>query len=297
LKSALFIFFLRGLSILSLGAARRVGSLLGRIAWLMSSRMAASTRTNLAICYPIMPESERLLLGKDSLSNTFQTLTECGPVWLWPAEKVLDHVLGIEGLALLQAAQAEKKGTVVIAPHLGNWEVFGLYLNQCGCGQSSQLYQAPREPGLDRLLFRARGRTGARMVATDNKGVIRLLKALKSGEIVGILPDQVPNVASSGDFAPFFGKQVLTMTLVSRLIQKTGARAVLGFAARVSQEGRQGWKIIFQEMPAQIYAEHISDSLPALNRAIEQAIGDYPEQYQWEYKRFRRVPSGEQRPY
>ena len=288
---------MRGVSFLSLGAARHIGTFLGRVSWLMSSRMAATTRTNLAICYPEITKSKRLLLGKSSLINTFQTLAECGPVWLWPAQDVLDHVLEVENLALLQAAQAEKKGTVVIAPHLGNWEVFGLYLNQCGCGQSSQLYQAPREASLDRLIFKARSRSGARMVATDNKGVIRLLKALKSGEIVGILPDQVPNVDSSGDYASFFGKPVLTMSLVSRLIQKTGARAVLGFAARVTIGGRHGWKIIFQEPPRGIYAEHIPESLSALNRAIEHAIRGYPEQYQWEYKRFRRVPPGNQRPY
>jgi KDO2-lipid IV(A) lauroyltransferase len=297
LKSVLFIFFLRSLSFLPLGATRRIGALLGRSAWILSTRMAATTRANLAICYPKLSESERLLLSKASLSNTFQTLAECGPVWLWPAEKVLDRVLAVEGLALLEAAQAAQKGTVVIAPHLGNWEVFGLYLNQCGCGQSSQLYQAPREPALDRLLFQARSRTGARMVATDNKGVIRLLKSLKSGEIVGILPDQVPNVEASGDFASFFGKPVLTMSLVSRLIQKTGARAVLGFAARVTLDGRQGWKVIFRELPLEIYAGHILDSMSAMNLAIEHAVGEYPEQYQWEYKRFRRVPPGERRPY
>ena len=293
----MLIFFLRCLALLPLGGARHVGTLLGRICWALSKRMVTTTRTNLAISYPGKSESERLLLGKDSICNTFQTVTECGPVWLWPADKVMDHVLEVEGLELLEQAQAEKRGTVVIAPHLGNWEVFGLYLNRCGCGQSSQLYQAPRDERLNRLIYQARSRAGANMVATDAKGIISLVKSLKRGEVVGILPDQVPDDANSGEFAPFFGKDVLTMTLVSRLLQKTGARAVLGFAARITRLGKPGWKIIFRQVDHKIYAEHISDSVTAMNASIESAVNIVPAQYQWEYKRYKRVPPGQQRPY
>ena len=259
--------------------------------------MSVNSRINLGLCYPEMPESERLLLARASISNTFQTMTECGPVWLWPAQKVLDHILEVEGLELLKQAQAENRGAVVIAPHLGNWEVFGLYLNQCGCGQSSQLYQAPKDQKLNHLIHKARSRAGANMVAADSKGVVSLLKSLKRGEIAGILPDQVPNSPNGGDFAPFFGKDVLTMTLVSRLIQKTGARAVLGFAARIQLDGRPGWRVVFRKPGDEIYAEHIQISLAALNASIESAVNEFPAQYQWEYKRYKRVPPGEQRPY
>lgn len=296
MKSVILIALLRGLAVLPLGAARRLGAALGRSSWALSSRMARTTRINLALAFPAMTESERTLLGKRSISHTFQTITESGPAWLWPPAKVLDRVLAVEGLGLLQEAVAAGKGVVVIAPHLGNWEVFGLYLNNCGCGASSQLYQAPRDERLGRLIYQARSRGGANMVATDNKGVISLLKTLKSGKIVGILPDQVPP-ESGGDFAPFFGRPALTMTLVSRLIQKTGARAVVGFAMRETVAGRQGWKVVFQAADPDIYAEHISTSLAGLNRSIEQAVVLCPEQYQWEYKRYKRVPAGATRPY
>lgn len=297
MKTTLLIFFLRLMAMGSLARARRWGKWLGWISWQTRSRMAQTTRTNLALCYPKLSESECQLLARDSIYNTFQTITEGGPAWLWPNSRVMEHVLHVEGLALLKAAQAENRGTVVIAPHLGNWEVFGLYLNQCGCGQTSQLYQAPRDARLDSLIHAARSRAGANMVSTDAKGIIALVKSLKRGEIVGILPDQVPDDASGGEFAPFFGKTVLTMTLVSRLLQKTGARAVLGFAERTWRDGRAGWNIIFEAVPEEIYAEHIQISVSALNSSIEQLVSRAPAQYQWEYKRFRRVPPGEQRPY
>lgn len=296
MKSLLTVFFLRCLSRLPLASARHLGAALGAINWRLGSRMARTTRTNLQLCYPEMTESERLLLARSSISNTFQTITESGAVWLWPAEKVLGRILQVDGLAHLERAKAAGKGVVVLAPHLGNWEVFGLYLNQCGCGQSSQLYQAPRDPRLDRLIYEARSRAGARMVATDQKGVSMLLKALKCGELVGILPDQVPP-ESGGAFAPFFGHDVLTMTLASRLVQKTGALAVLGFAARVLEGGRHGWRICFRVPDPEIYARDMPAALKAMNTSIEAAVREYPAQYQWEYKRFKRVPPGQARPY
>lgn len=269
---------------------------MGRLSWLLSSRMAEITEINLQLCYPKDNKSKRQLLAKNSIINTFQTLSESGPAWLWPTEKVLGKILEVEGLELLQQAYASGKGTVVLAPHLGNWEVFGVYLNNCGCGISTQLYQAPKNKHLGKLIYNARSRSGAKLVATDNKGVALLLKSLKNGEIVGILPDQVPP-ESGGEYAPLFGKEVLTMSLVSRLIQKTGANAVLGFAARITTDKKTGWKIIFRKVDAKIYAEHILDSVTAMNRSIENAVNEYPEQYQWEYKRFKRLPPDEIRPY
>ena len=258
--------------------------------------MTETTRINLALCYPEIDESKRLLLAKSSIVNTFQTMAECGPVWLWPPEKILNKVLGVEGLELLIEAQNAGKGSVVLAPHLGNWEVVGLYLSNCGCGQTNYLYQAPKDKRLDKLIYNARKRSGANIVATDNKGIALLLKSLKRGEIAGILPDQVPS-ESGGEYAELFGKEVLTMTLASKLIQKTGAKAILGFAVRVKIANEEGWKIIFRKPGNNIYAAHIPDSLLAMNESIELAVNEFPEQYQWEYKRFKRVPADAIRPY
>ena len=296
MKTLILVFILRSLSLLPLGLARNLGAFIGKVSWLFSSRMVETTRINLALCFSELNGSKRMLLAKASIINTFQTITECGAAWIWPADKIMDHIFEVEGLELLQRAQAAGKGTVVLAPHLGNWEVFGLYLNTCGCGQSSQLYQAPKSEGLNRIIYSARSRVGAKMVATDIRGVAMLLKALKSSEIVGILPDQVPP-ETGGDYAPFYGKQVLTMSLVSRLLEKTGARAVVGCAVRVRQGNKAGWKIIFREPDERIYAEHIQQSLIGLNTSVENIVNEFPEQYQWEYKRFKRLPPGIKRPY
>lgn len=292
MKEAALIVFLRLLALLPLAAARALGRFAAFVCRFTSVRMRHTTATNVGLCFAQLDAAERKVLVNDSLSHTFQAICETGAVWLWEASRALGLVTAVEGLGLLQAAKDEGKGVLVLAPHLGNWEIFGLYLNVCGCGQSSQLYQAPDSKALDRLIFRARSRAGARMVNTDNKGVAELLKALRAGEIVGILPDQVPP-ASGGEFAPFFGMQALTMTLFNRLQQKTGARVVIGYARR--EHG--GFRIVFRAPDPAIYASDLAESVAALNRSIESVVKEAPAQYQWEYKRFKRQPEGRPSPY
>jgi KDO2-lipid IV(A) lauroyltransferase len=291
MKSRLTLCFLHILSWLPLGLARWLGKVLALVAWSLRTRMQQTTATNLGLCFPAMSETERDQLGRRSLQATMQTVMEAGAAWLWPARRTLALIQRVDNLALLEQAKAAGKGVIVLAPHLGNWEVLGLYLNACGLGQSYQLYQAPADPRLDALIHRGRSRAGATMVATDNRGVAELLKALRAGNIAGILPDQVPD-AGGGDYAPFFGVPALTMTLLVRLQQKTGAAVVLAFARRITTQDGPGFELIFREPDAGIYAKDMPEALAAMNRAIEALILLAPEQYQWEYKRFRRQTNG-----
>lgn len=287
MKYHLLILLLHLLSLLPLTVCRALGAGLGWLSWQAGSRMRQTTLINLAQCFPGLPEQERAALGLASVQHTMQTIMETGAVWLWPSRRTLALITEVRGFELLQELKAKGKGVIVLAPHLGNWEVLGLYLNACGLGQSYQLYQAPADPALNALILQSRSRAGARMVATDNKGVAELLRALKSGDIAGILPDQVPSEAG-GEYAPFYGVPALTMTLLVKLQQKTGAGIVLGFAERVAG----GFRINFQAPEPHIYDAHMPASLAAMNISIEALIARAPAQYQWEYKRFRRQPPG-----
>lgn len=296
MKSYLTTGFLYLLPWLPLGLARRLGLLLGLVCWSLKARMRQTTETNLRLCFPALSEQERADLGRRSLQSTMQTIMEAGAAWLWPAHRTLALIQRVDNLALLQQAKAAGKGVIVLAPHLGNWEILGLYLNACGLGQSYQLYQAPADARLGALIYRGRSRAGATMVATDNKGVAELLRALRAGNIAGILPDQVPD-AGGGEYAPFFGMPALTMTLLAKLQQKTGAAVVMAFAQRVSTDDGPGFELIFREPDPSIYANDMPSALAGMNRSIEALIKLAPEQYQWEYKRFRRQPAGAPRLY
>lgn len=295
MKSRLLILLLHFFAALPLPVARAIGVVLGDICWFTRGRMAHTTLTNLALCFPELEASARRTLARKSLRHTFMAIAESGAVWLWPAPKALALVHKVEGLELLHAAHAEGRGVIMLGPHLGHWELVGLYLNTAGAGQNSQLFQAPEDPRFAQLIYEARSRSGSRMVPTDQKGVGVLLQALRKGEVIGILPDQVPP-DSGGEFAAFFGVPALTMTLACRLQQKTGARMLMTFARR-EFEPKQGFTVVIQEPDAAIYAEDMPEALAAMNRSIEKLMDGVLEQYQWEYKRFKRQPEGRQRPY
>ena len=107
-----------------------------------------------------------------------------------------------------------------------------------------------------------------------------------AGQIAGILPDQVPTEGVSGENVEFMGNLCFTGTLSSNIIRRTGALAVFGFAQRISD----GFQIRYLPASDKIYSEDISESLAALNTGVEKCISYCPEQYQWEYKRFRTHP-------
>ncbi len=267
-----------------------VGKVLGYCAYRGRSRLYYTSQTNIQLCFPELGEQERQTLVKKSLLNTGMTLAESGAVWLWPVEKIMAKLLGVEGADLLHEAREEGRGLILFGPHHGNWELMGLYLSTQG--KCAQLYQPPKNQALDKLLYQARSRGSAAMYPANSKGVAAILTALKRGEMCGILPDQVP-APKAGEFAPFFGHDAYTMTLLSRLLQKTGARALLTYARR--EKG--GFRIIIREPDPMIYAKHMQDSLAGLNKTVEMAARDAVEQYQWGYKRFRYQPEGKQEPY
>ena len=113
--------------------------------------------------------------------------------------------------------------------------------------------------------------------------------------MVGKLPDQEPDDRSGGVFAPFMGIQAFSPKLVTRLISKTGAMVVAGFAERLPNG--EGFNIHFIDADEGIYSREDIEAVTAMNRTVETLVSMAPEQYQWEYKRFKRRPKGEKKLY
>jgi KDO2-lipid IV(A) lauroyltransferase len=140
---------------------------------------------------------------------------------------------------------------------------------------------------MDALVLSGRSKLDISMAPTNRKGVMQLLKALQQGLIVGILPDQVPEKDAGGGIAPFFGQPALTIGLIHGLIQRTDCRVVSVVAERVAG----GFVIKVLDVDPAIYSEDQYTSLAGLNASVESCVRCAPAQYQWEYKRFRRLPS------
>ena len=190
-------------------------------------------------------------------------------------------------MALFEAAVADPRGTLLVVPHQGNWEVVGLWVSKQTAMTS--LYEPPKMPALDRWIKSSREQSGATLVPTDVRGVAALIKALKRGETSGILPDQVPT-ESGGIMAPFMGIPARTMTLVTNLVQRAHCQVLL--CAAIREPG--GWRLHFLPASEAVFSDQQEVAVAALNTDVERLVALAPEQYQWEYKRFRAQPDGRQ---
>jgi len=253
--------------------------------WISNSRSRKTTQTNLALCFPQLSPAERDRLARARLIDLVKLGMELGPTWLWPVERLLSQITHVEGKHLMDAARAQGRGIVILAPHIGNWELLGLWLDNHY--RTTYLYQPLKSPLLDTLIKNARSRHGAQVVPTDKRGVATLLKELKSGAVVGILPDQEPEL-SGGVFAPFFGVSALTATLAPNLARKTNAVVLAAYVKRTSN----GYTLVLEAVDENIMSADEVVAATALNKAVENCVRAAPLQYQWEYKRFKARDDG-----
>ncbi|BES69910.1 lysophospholipid acyltransferase [Marinobacter nanhaiticus D15-8W] len=277
---------------LPLNIAQGLGSFIGLLLWWFPTRSRHATEINLGIAYPDLPAPERQRLARKSLKQTGQTIMEIPLMWEWPVERCLDLVREVEGEELLTRSREDSKGLILLAPHLGNWELAGLYFSSRY--KMAALYSPPHWPEFEDYMIRVRGRLGSELVRGDRRGLARLITLLREGGVAGILPDQSPR-GKTNAYAPFFGMEVRTMTLVAKLLQKSGAAVLLTYAERLPNA--KGFRIVIRECEPGMADSDPVVAATALNASVEQAVLAIPEQYQWEYKRMRHRPPGEVNPY
>lgn len=276
------------LALFSLKTCHRVGVLIGLLSAITPNRNRLVTEKNIQLCFPELNAQQQHELTRKSLIETGKTFTEAGPMWKWNKDKLFKLIKSIHGEKLLQKALNNKHGVILALPHLGNWELLSLYVS--ANYPSTSMYQKPKIEQLESIIKHGRERLGANLVPADNIGVRAMLTALKNNEFVCILPDQEPNTGT-GLFAPFFGLQAYSMTLVSRLAKKTQASIIIAYTKRLASG--EGYEIVFTELPEmndKLSAETLDDSIVYLNNELEKTIRNIPEQYQWSYKRFRNQP-------
>lgn len=294
MRARLLIFLLWSVARLPLRVQHALGARLGRWAagW-PQLRLTAVTRINLAHCFPDWSVAQRQQLLQHSLEETGKTALELAALWFWSPPRLRALMRGSCGEHYLQTALEQGRGVILLTPHLGAWEMAGLYASQHY--PITSLYRPPRLQGIATLIKRGRERLGAKLVPTDNQGIRALFQALKRGEVVGILPDQVPGEAGTGVFAPFFAQPAYTMTLVARLAHKTGAPVIFTYAERLPNA--LGFQVHFLPAPEGIDAADLTRAATALNQGVMHCIQACLAQYQWSYKRFKTVPPGVYSPY
>ena len=193
---------------------------------------------------------------------------------------------GMVGEACVEQAYAAGRGIVFLTPHQGCFELSAQAAARhwsAERGPITVLYRPARQPWLARVMETARNRPGMLAVPTTLSGVRQMIKALRRGEAVGLLPDQVPP-DGQGVWSPFFGRDAYTMTLAVRLAQQTGAAVVLARCERLPW-GR-GFVTHFEPLSAPL-DERLDAAVLQINQAMEHLIRQCPEQYLWGYARYK----------
>jgi len=273
------------LSHLPLAWLHWLGALLGWLAWLFSPTYRRHMREYMVLA---LGETEARRLRSSAIANAGRSALELPRIWLRPLSDAVAHVVKVSGWERVEAATRAGKGIVYLTPHLGCFEVTAQYLSTHA--PVTVLYRPPKQAWLQTMIEAGRARAQLRIAAADLAGVRALLKALKRGEAVGLLPDQAPKFGE-GRWMNFFGKPAYTMTLAARLTE-SGAAVIMVWAERLP--GGAGFHFHLQA-PTQPIRGTTEERAQQINHQIEHLIRQCPEQYLWGYNRYKR-PRGVEAP-
>lgn len=273
----MLVTLFRLLSVLPLSALHALGSALGWLVYLAAPSYRRRLKDNMTRAgFGNHLSSAICEAGKNILELPF--------IWCAPQDRVLKSVR-IENWQLVQDAIDAKRGIVFLTPHLGCFEITAQYV--ATKTPLTVMYRPPRKSALKPLIEGARARGDLRLAPATLSGVRTLLKVLRAGGPIGVLPDQVPQ-NGEGVWADFFGKPAYTMTLPAKMHQLSGAPILLTYAERLPHGAGFLIRFIPFEEPM---GETPEQQARAINTAMEKLIARCPAQYFWSYNRYK-VPEG-----
>ena len=276
-KYKILVLMLKLLAKLPLCVVHFLGSAVGWINYLLYQKYANLIYQNLKLSQLTKNEGSFKKTLSLNISETGKAFLETFAIWFKDYSKLKHWYQGCTGWEHVESALAKGKGIIFLTPHLGCFEITSLYYGHFH--PITVLFRPPRQSWLMPLINQGRQRGNVSLAPANAQGVKLLLQALKRGEAIGILPDQAPH-EGEGEWVSFFGRPAYTMTLASKLAEKSGAQVLMAFGERL--ENGRGYHI---------HIKPISDcgiNTPTLlNQEIEKAIAQCPAQYMWIYDRYK----------
>ena len=270
--------FLALCSFLPLRANHSFGAFLGKLLFIFSSDAKNASKQNLKICFPSLNEGDLQNLLKKVLIETGKNLTESGLIWNQSFKENSNLIRNIYGEKYLDSSEK----TILLVPHIGCWEITGRVI--ADKRKITFMYRPLRSSKQNDYLLARRNQGNLTMASADSSGILKIQRALNKGELIGILPDQDPG-EEGGIMAPFFDKDVNTMTLLARLAKKHNAQVLMFWASRL--ENGRGYDLNFEPVDLSINGDDLESYVKVMNKSIESLVRKTPEQYMWSYRRFK----------
>jgi len=278
----------RWLSVCPLRLLHAIGALLGWVVYLLSPSYRRRLIDNATLA-GVSPAQRRA-----AVAEAGRLVMELPRLWLRPAAQPIADPVRWEGMDRLEPQLADRRGLVLLTPHMGSFELLAQsYAERFGDRKPlTVLYRPARKAWLRKLEETARARPALATAPASLAGVRLMIRALRRGETVGLLPDQVPP-DGQGVWVPFFGRPAYTMTLAAKLVQQTGATVALVWSERLPRGA--GYVVHVIALPAPLPERRAGDDEAAamaagalaINRAMEALIHQRPEQYLWGYHRYK----------
>ena len=245
------------------------------------------SKINVDHSLPHKTPKERAQIVFQSLAQTILLPIEFAHLLHRPIEELMAQIVSVEGEELLREAWREGNGVLMLMPHFGCWEFMSLYLGSDY--EVSALYTPPNLPALEPTILQARERQGAKLFPTTAIGLRGLVRGMKEGHVVVLLPDQVPTGDGGGVMSKFFGQDALTMSLAKRIAKVGKPRIIMACAWRTIDRNGIGYNISFDLPESGISSPDEDVYAAALNNSVQKIAEKDLAQYQWSYKRFRRL--------
>lgn len=274
----MLLFLFRVLSHLPLCVLQALGGVLGRLVYAMPGKYRRRLRAHMVQAgYP------QAAMARRAAGHAGAAMLELA--WIWGRGDTAVQRVVAHDEHVADAARAEGKSLLYLTPHLGCFEISARYMAREH--PMTVLYRPHRKAALAPLVESMRATPTMHTAPANLNGVRQLVRALRRGEAVGILPDQVPG-QGEGIWAPFFGRPAFTMTLPGRLAMMDNVAVIAAACERLPRG--QGWRLHLERLEGPPPTDPAAQAA-WINAAMERLIRRFPEQYLWSYNRYKQ-PAG-----
>jgi KDO2-lipid IV(A) lauroyltransferase len=285
--TALFVGFMRLLSIMPLRFIRGLGQILGWLLWALMKSRRHIVQTNLRLCFPEKPIEEIKQLTRAHFVQFAQSLLD--RAWLWHAPlSVVESRLKWLGTPAAFSQLAADTPKIILAPHFVGLDAGGLALTLKASKPVAFIFVPQHSKVMDTWVNEGRQRTGNVKPYFRHEGVKQIMSGLRHGEILHLSPDMDFGPEESM-FVPFMGVNTATVPSLSRFA-RLGRAQVLTLVTRMTP---QGYEMSLQEAWDNFPTADLSDDTLRMNTELAEHIRATPSQYYWVHRRFKTRPEGE----